>query len=60
VVQPDPQVVPNEVLERHGAISLETLMESGVLEVIRNAREQKASSEWVAREVRARLSGLYR
>jgi hypothetical protein len=48
------------VLERHGAISLETLMESGVLEVIRNAREQKASSEWVAREVRARLSGLYR
>ena len=60
MAQPDPQVVPDEVLERHGAISLETLRESGVLEVIRTAREQKASSEWVAREVRARLSGLYR
>jgi hypothetical protein len=59
-VQPDPQVVPDEVLERHGAISLETLVQSGVLDVIRTAREQKASSEWVAREVRARLSGLYR
>lgn len=41
-VQPDPQVVPDEVLERHGAISLETLVQSGVLDVIRTAREQKA------------------
>lgn len=58
-VQPDPQVVPDEVLERHGAISLETLIQSGVLEVVRTARERGASSEWVAREVRTRLSGLW-
>ena len=56
-VQSDPQVVPDEVLQRNGAISIETLTRSGVLEVVRSAREQKASSEWVAREVRARLSG---
>ena len=56
-VQSDPQVVPDEVLQRNGAISIETLTRSGVLEVVRTAREQKASSEWVAREVRARLSG---
>jgi hypothetical protein len=28
-----------------------------VLEVVRTARERGATSEWVAREVRARLSG---
>ena len=56
-VQPDPQVVPDEVLRRDGVISIDALIQSGVLEVIRTAREQKASSEWVAREVRARLSG---
>ncbi len=58
MVQPDPQVVPDEVLERRGAISLETLIASGLLEVVRTARERRASSEWVAREVRARLSVL--
>lgn len=56
-VQPDPQVVPDEVLRRDGVISIDALIQSGVLQVIRTAREQKASSEWVAREVRARLSG---
>jgi hypothetical protein len=56
-VQPDPQVVPDEVLQRTGAISIETLTRSGVLEVVRTARERGATSEWVAREVRARLSG---
>jgi hypothetical protein len=56
-VQPDPQVVPDEVLRRDGVISIDALTQSGVLEVVRTAREQKASSEWVAREVRARLSG---
>ena len=56
-VQPDPQVVPDEVLRRDGTISIDALTQSGVLEVVRTAREQKASSEWVAREVRARLSG---
>jgi hypothetical protein len=56
-VHPDPQVVPDEVLQRDGVISIEALTSSGVLQVVRTAREQKASSEWVAREVRARLAG---
>ena len=56
-VQSDPQVVPDEVLQRHGAISVETLIESGVLEVMRIARERGTSSDWVARNVRKRLVG---
>ena len=56
-VKSDPQVVPDEVLRRDGVISIDALIQSGVLQVMRTAREQKASSEWVAREVRARLSG---
>jgi hypothetical protein len=59
-VQPDPQVVPDEVLRRDGVISIDALTQSGVLEVVRTAREQKASSEWVAREVRAALGQLGR
>ncbi len=56
-VKSDPQVVPDEVLRRDGVISIDALIQSGVLQVMRTAREQQASSEWVAREVRARLSG---
>ena len=56
-VQSDPQVVPDEVLQRHGAISVETLIESGVLQFMRTARERRASSDWVARNVRKRLVG---
>lgn len=56
-VQSDPQVVPDEVLQRHGAISVETLIESGVLEVLRTARERGVPSDWVARNVRKRLVG---
>ena len=56
-VQSDPQVVPDEVLQRHGAISVETLIESGVLEVMRIARERGTSSEWVVRRVRKSLIG---
>ena len=56
-VQSDPQVVPDEVLQRNGAIPIETLIESGVLEVLRTARERGFSSDWVARNVRKRLIG---
>jgi hypothetical protein len=56
-VQSDPQVVPDEVLQRHGAISIETLIESGVLEVLRTARERRFPSKWVAHNVRKRLIG---
>jgi len=56
-VQSDPQVVPDEVLQRHGAISVETLIESGVLQFLRTARERGFPSEWVARKVRKRLIG---
>ena len=56
-VQSDPQVVPDEVLQRHGAISIETLIESGVLEVLRTARKRGVPSDWVARNVRKRLVG---
>jgi hypothetical protein len=56
-VQSDPQVVPDEVLQRHGAISIETLIESGVLEVMRTARKRGVPSDWVARNVRKRLVG---
>lgn len=59
-VQPDPQVVPDEVLRRDGVISIDTFIQSGVLQVIRTAREQNASREWVAHEVRAKLAPLGR
>jgi hypothetical protein len=59
-VKSDPQVVPDEVLRRDGVISIDALTQSGVLEVVRTAREHKASSEWVAREVRAALAQLGR
>ena len=57
MVQSDPQVVPDEVLQRHGAISIETLIESGVLEVLRTARKRGVPSDRVARKVRKRLVG---
>jgi hypothetical protein len=59
-VQPDPQVVPDEVLRRDGVISIDAFIQSGVLQVTRTAREQNASPEWVAHEVRARLAPLGR
>jgi hypothetical protein len=59
-VKSDPQVVPDEVLRRDGVISIDALAQSGVLQVMRTAREQKASSDWVAREVRAALAQLGR
>jgi len=59
-VQPDPQVVPDEVLRRDGVISIDAFIQSGVLQVILTAREQNASREWVAHEVRARLASLGR
>jgi hypothetical protein len=59
-VQEDPQVVPDEVLQRSGALSAELFFSIGLFDVIRTARERRESSAWVAREVRAALarSGL--
>lgn len=57
-VQSDPQVVPDDVLRRNGVLSIEALDRSGVLQVVRTARERRASSDWVAREVRAALAGV--
>lgn len=59
-VQEDPQVVPDDVLQRSGALSAELFFSIGLFDVIRTARERRESSVWVAREVRAALarSGL--
>ena len=57
-VQGDPQTVPEDVLQRNGVLSMRALHQSGVLEVVRTARERRASSEWVAREVRATLARI--
>jgi hypothetical protein len=59
-VQEDPQVVPDEVLQRSGALSAELFFSIGLFDVIRTARERRESSAWVAREIRAALarSGL--
>jgi hypothetical protein len=59
-VQEDPQVVPDEVLQRSGALSAELFFSIGLFDVIRTARERRESSAWVAREIRASLarSGL--
>jgi hypothetical protein len=59
-VQEDPQVVPDEALQRSGALSAELFFGIGLFDVIRTARERRESSAWVAREIRASLarSGL--
>jgi hypothetical protein len=57
-VQSDPQVLPDDVLQRTGALSLDEFLRSGVLDIVRTARKREATSAWVARSVRARLAGL--
>lgn len=55
-IKSDLQVVPDEVFRRDEVISIDAFTQSGVLQVIRIAREQEASSVWVAREVPAKCA----
>jgi hypothetical protein len=55
-VHDDPQLVPDEVIRRTEALSMEEFFRSGLLDVVRTARQRRESSAWVARELSAVLA----
>lgn len=65
IAQPDPQVVPDEILERRGAVAPDAVLESAVWRVLRNARGESLDREEGTRKLRrllrrdfGKLSGL--